>query len=103
MCEQRGWEVAAVYCDRASGRKETRPELQRMMDDARRGAFNVVAVAAFDRFARSVKHLVLALEEFRVLGIQFVSLREAIDTSTHNGQGHVYDYRCNGGIGIRPH
>jgi DNA invertase Pin-like site-specific DNA recombinase len=46
----------------------------------------VVAVAAFDRFARSVKHLVLALHEFRSLGIQFVSLREAIDTSTPLGQ-----------------
>ena len=56
------------------------------MEDARRGAFHVVAVAAFDRFARSVKHLVLALHEFRSLGIQFVSLREAIDTSTPLGQ-----------------
>jgi DNA invertase Pin-like site-specific DNA recombinase len=86
MCEQRGWQVAGVYCDRASGRKEARPELQRLMDDARRGEFDVVAVAAFDRFARSVKHLVLALEEFRALGIQFVSLREAIDTSTPMGK-----------------
>ena len=86
MCEQRGWQVVRVYCDRASGRKEARPELQRLMEDARRGEFDVVAVAAFDRFARSVKHLVLALEEFRTLNIQFVSLREAIDTSTPMGK-----------------
>jgi DNA invertase Pin-like site-specific DNA recombinase len=86
MCEQRGWQIAGVYCDRASGRKEARPELQHLMDDARRGEFDVVAVAAFDRFARSVKHLVLALEEFRSLRIQFVSLREAIDTSTPMGK-----------------
>jgi DNA invertase Pin-like site-specific DNA recombinase len=86
LCEQRGWQVKAVYSDRASGRKEARPELQRLMADARRGEFDVVAVAAFDRFARSVKHLVLALEEFRSLGIQFVSLREAIDTSTPMGK-----------------
>jgi len=52
------------------------------MEDARRGAFHVVAVAAFDRFAPSVKHLVLALHEFRSLGIQFVSLPETIDTRT---------------------
>ena len=82
LCEQRGWQIVAVYCDRASGRKEGRAELQRLTEDARRGAFHVVAVAAFDRVARSVKHLVLALHEFRSLGIQFVSLREAIDTST---------------------
>lgn len=86
MCEQRGWQVVGVYCDRASGRKEARPELQRLMEDARRGEFDVVAVAAFDRFARSVKHLVLALDEFRSLNIQFFSLREAIDTSTPMGK-----------------
>ena len=49
LCEQRGWEVAAVYCDRASGRKEARPQLQQLMDDARRGLFGIVAVVAFDR------------------------------------------------------
>jgi DNA invertase Pin-like site-specific DNA recombinase len=36
LCEQRGWQVAGVYRDRASGRKETRPELTRLMQDARR-------------------------------------------------------------------
>jgi DNA invertase Pin-like site-specific DNA recombinase len=86
MCEQRRWEVVAIYSDRASGRKEARPELTRLMEDARRGLFGVVAVAAFDRFARSVKHLVIALEEFRQLHIEFVSLREAIDTSTPAGR-----------------
>jgi DNA invertase Pin-like site-specific DNA recombinase len=86
LCTQRGWRVVGVYCDRASGRKETRPELTRLMQDARRGLFDVVAVAAFDRFARSVKHLVTALDEFRTLGIDFVSLREAIDTSTAAGR-----------------
>lgn len=86
LCEQRDWQVASVYCDRASGRKEGRPQLQRLMEDARRGQIDIVAVAAFDRFARSVKHLVLALDEFQSLGIQFVSLREAIDTGTPMGK-----------------
>ena len=86
LCQQRGWQVVAVYCDRASGRKETRPELTRLMQEARRGLFDVVVVVAFDRFARSVKHLVTALDEFRTLGIDFVSLREAIDTSTATGK-----------------
>jgi len=86
LCRQRGGEVVAVYTHRASGRKESRPELQRLMADARRGRFDVVAVAAFDRFARSTKHLVTALDELRSLRIRFVSLREAIDTSTPMGK-----------------
>src|SRR5262249_10177168 len=43
-------------------------------------------VARFDRFARSTKHLVLALEEFQALGIDFISLSESIDTSTPMGR-----------------
>ena len=56
------------------------------MADARRGVFEVVVVWRFDRFARSVKQLVLALEEFRSLGIDFVSHQEALDTSTAMGR-----------------
>jgi DNA invertase Pin-like site-specific DNA recombinase len=56
------------------------------MGDARRGAFDAVVVWRFDRFARSVKQLVLALEEFRGLRIQFISHQEALDTSTPMGE-----------------
>jgi DNA invertase Pin-like site-specific DNA recombinase len=56
------------------------------MADARRGKFDVVAVWRFDRFARSTSHLLRALEEFQSLGIDFVSLRESIDTSTPTGK-----------------
>ena len=56
------------------------------MVDARRGAFNVVVLWRFDRFARSVKQLVLALEEFRSLGTDFVSHQESLDTSTPMGK-----------------
>ena len=56
------------------------------MADARRGTFEVVVVFRFDRFARSVKQLVLALEEFRSLGIDFISYHEALDTSTPMGE-----------------
>jgi DNA invertase Pin-like site-specific DNA recombinase len=82
MAEQRGWSVVRVYSDRMSGASESRPGLTALMQDARRGAFDVVVVFRFDRFARSVKQLVLALEEFRTLGIGFVSQQEALDTST---------------------
>jgi hypothetical protein len=69
-----------------SGAKESRPGLQALMADARRGMFGVVVVWRFDRFARSVKQLVMALEEFRTLGIEFISHQEALDTSTPMGK-----------------
>ncbi len=56
------------------------------MADARRRAFGAVAVFRFDRFARSVSHLASALDEFRALVIEFVSLHEAVDTSTPIGR-----------------
>ena len=45
-----------------------------------------VVVYRYDRFARSLRQLVNALEEFRALGIDFVSLHEGVDTSTPNGR-----------------
>ena len=86
LISQRGWSIHRVYSDRASGAKESRPGLDELMADARRGLFDVVLVWRFDRFARSVKQLVLALEEFRSLGIDFVSHQEALDTSTPMGK-----------------
>jgi DNA invertase Pin-like site-specific DNA recombinase len=67
-------------------RKERRPALDRLMVGAKRRAFDAVVVFRFDRFARSVSHLTRALDEFRALGIEFVSLHEAVDTSTPMGR-----------------
>jgi len=78
--------MVRVYGDRASGATDKRPALSELMTDARRGLFDVVVVFRFDRLARSVKQLVLALEEFRSLGIDFVSHQEALDTSTAIGK-----------------
>jgi len=86
LLENRGWTLHKVYSDRMSGVKEARPELQALVDDARRGLFGAVVVWRFDRFARSVKQLVLALEEFRALGIEFISHQEALDSSTPMGK-----------------
>ncbi len=83
----RGFAVAGEYVDVGiSGAKDRRPALDRLMTDARRRRFDAVLVLRFDRFARSTKHLVLALEEFSALGIDFVSLNEAIDTSSAMGR-----------------
>jgi len=82
----RGWELYQNYCDNGiSGTKDKRPALHHLMDDARKRKFDVVLVWRFDRFARSTKHLILALEEFRNLGIHFVSYQENIDTSSPLG------------------
>jgi DNA invertase Pin-like site-specific DNA recombinase len=86
-CRRRGWKVAAEYTDKGiSGAKDRRPELDKLMADAHRRKFDVVVVWKFDRFARSVSHLLRALETFNSLGIAFVSLSESIDTSTPAGK-----------------
>ena len=73
----RGWNVYQEYIDEGiSGTRDSRPDLNSLMNDARKRKFDVVLVWRFDRFARSTKHLVLALEEFKNLGIDFVSYRE---------------------------
>jgi DNA invertase Pin-like site-specific DNA recombinase len=83
----RGWEIVEEFVDRGySGAKERRPALDRMLKAAWAGKFQTVLVWRFDRFARSVKHLITALEQFRGLNINFISLQEQFDTSTPIGQ-----------------
>ncbi len=80
-------EVFAEYVDVGiSGSKDSRPALNQLMADARKRRFDAVLVARFDRFARSTRHLVLALEEFNALGVDFISLSESVDTSTPMGK-----------------
>src|SRR5579872_2832258 len=86
-CLHRKWELAGEYVDTGiSGSKERRPELDRLMADAKKRKFDAVVVYRFDRFARSTRHLLNALAEFQALGIEFISLHEGIDTSTPNGK-----------------
>lgn len=86
-CERRKWDVAGEYVDVGiSGAKEKRAQLDRLTADAHRRQFDAVVVWKFDRFARSVSHLLKALETFQALGIEFVSLTEGVDTSTPAGR-----------------
>lgn len=86
-CERRSWAIAGEYVDLGfSGSKEKRPELDRLMFDAHRRRFDCVVVWKFDRFARSVSHLLRALETFKAQGIEFVSFSEQMDTSTPAGK-----------------
>ena len=83
---RRGWHVIGEYVDRASGIKESRPALNRLMTDARRRKFDMIAVWKIDRFGRSLKHLVNALAELEAVGVAFVSLRDNLDLSTPAGR-----------------
>jgi len=83
---ERGWNIFKEYVDKGiSGTKDSRPALNDLMNDAKKRRLDVVLVWRFDRFARSTKHLILALEEFKNLGIDFVSYQENIDTSSPLG------------------
>jgi len=86
-CQRRGWELAGCYVDNGiSGSKESRPELDRLMSNARQRKLDVVLVWKLDRFGRSLKHLVNALAEFEALGITFASLKDNLDLSTPSGR-----------------
>ncbi len=83
----RGWVIAAEFVDRGvSGAATSRPVLDQLWAAARRRNIDGVVVWRFDRFSRSVSDLVRSLEEFRALGIAFVSIHEQIDTSSPTGR-----------------
>lgn len=86
MVSQRGWEINAEYVDHGVSSRDVRPQLEKLMRDAHQRRFDVIAVWNFDRFARSTRELVFALEQFQALGIDFVSVTQAIDTSGPMGK-----------------
>ena len=76
--------VDQVYIDRMSGKNTDRPELKRMMSFVRNG--DVVIVESISRFARNTRDLLELIEQLAVKGVEFVSKKEAIDTSTPTGK-----------------
>ncbi len=86
-CQRRGLQIVEEYVDKGiSGSKEHRPALDRLLAACRKRIVDAVVVYRYDRFARSLRQLVNALEEFQSLGIDFISLHEGVDTSTPNGR-----------------
>ncbi len=81
LATQRGLEIFTEYTDTISGVKASRPGLNRLLNDAHHGRFDVVAVWSFDRVARSVRHLLDTIDTLHTLGVRFISLRENIDTA----------------------
>jgi DNA invertase Pin-like site-specific DNA recombinase len=84
--EARKLNIVREYVDYASGSKSDRLHYKILFDDVRKRKTDVVLVWKFDRFARSTKELINALEEFNNLGVDFVSYKENIDTSTPAGK-----------------
>ena len=89
LAKQRRFEVVREYTDTISGAKSKRPGLDQLLADARRHRFDIVLVAAFDRVARNVRHFLEVLDELNHLEIEFVSLRENIDTGGALGRAMV--------------
>jgi DNA invertase Pin-like site-specific DNA recombinase len=89
LAAQRGFQIIEEYTDCISGAKARRPGLDQLMADARRGKFQVVAVWAADRLARSVRHFLEVLDELNRLNIEFVSFRENLDTGGPLGRAVV--------------
>jgi DNA invertase Pin-like site-specific DNA recombinase len=89
MAAQRGYEIVREYTDTISGTRAKRPGLDQLMNDARRGQYDVLLVWAFDRLARSVKHFLEVLDELTHLNIEFISFRENIDTSGPLGRAMI--------------
>lgn len=84
---RRGWVVHDTYVDKGvSGAKDRRKELDRLMADVRDGRVQAVMVWKFDRFARSTRHLLSALDELQSRNVSFVSMSENIDTSSALGR-----------------
>lgn len=83
-CQRRGWNYV-LYLDKGqSGKKETRPALDRMMKDAASKKFDLVCVWRCDRFSRSVRHFVNSIYYLEQLGVGFISVSESIDLSSDN-------------------
>ncbi len=82
-----GLDIVQDYCDvGVSGRREGRPQVNALMTAARSREIDCVLVWKFDRFARSTRHLLAALEEFNHLGVRFVSVQDQIDTDSPMGR-----------------
>ncbi|MGB0454360.1 MAG: recombinase family protein [Bacteriovoracaceae bacterium] len=86
FCEYKNLNITHIYKETCSGSKQSRPELKKLMNDARKRKFDIVLCWKFDRYSRSTKHLVESLEEFDELGIAFISYQENLDTSSSMGR-----------------
>ena len=89
-CITRTWDVYDRYVDAGiSGAKDRRPELDRLMKDAKSRRFDAVVVTKLDRFSRSLSHMVSQLEELQAAGVRFLAINQGIDTGKDNPTGRL--------------
>lgn len=82
----RGWDIRDVYEEKATGTNTRRPELQRLLADCRARKVDVVVVWKLDRMFRSLKDMIVTLQELNEIGVEFVSIKDQIDFSTSAGK-----------------
>jgi DNA invertase Pin-like site-specific DNA recombinase len=86
-CQKRGFTITGEYVDNGiSGTKDHRPQLDRLMDVARKRQIDLILVWKLDRFGRSLKQLVTALDELSNLGVGFISYQDNLDLTTPQGR-----------------
>lgn len=86
-CQAREWRIAEEIVDHGySGSRANRPGLKNLMTLVRQRRVDVVVVVKLDRLFRSLKHLVITLQEFQELGIEFISIKDQIDMTTSSGR-----------------
>ncbi|MGD0886158.1 MAG: recombinase family protein [Thermodesulfovibrionales bacterium] len=86
-CQRRGFVISGEYLDNGvSGTKDRRPQLDRFMEAARKRQIDLILVWKLDRFGRSLRQLVVALEELSSLGIGFISYQDNLDLTTPQGR-----------------
>ena len=86
-CSNQDWTITKEYIDKGiSGSKDSRPSLDKLKSDCKKGTIQAVVVFKFDRIARSTSHLLECLNLFQRYGVDFVSVTEGVDTSTSVGK-----------------
>jgi DNA invertase Pin-like site-specific DNA recombinase len=85
-CKRNSYEIVGEYCDKISGIKTSRPELDKMLQGMRSKKFQAVVVWKFDRLGRSTAHLLQVLEELKNKNIRLIATSQNIDTDTAMGK-----------------
>ena len=91
-CQRRGWGIVEEYVDRISGLKDSRPALNKLMKDAAQRKMDGVLTWKLDRFGRSLRHVVTAIEELHAAGVSFLSLKDCLDFSSPSGRLMFHEF-----------
>lgn len=83
-----GWDCVGEYKEVVSGVKDTRPQLQKMIEDARLRKFDRVIVFALDRLGRKIVQVVNTIHSLEECGVHLFVVKESVDTS--NSQGKIF-------------